>query len=348
MPANLFTPLRICLALMVACEHMLYLQMDRPTGFFELGQISLANIAVNAFFVISGYLITASAVNRRSVGIFAKARALRILPALLVNSLIVVFLIAPLFSTLPPLAYYTSSETWLFAPKVVSFIDPYPAIAGAQYAHTSFSDLNGPIWTLRYEVLAYIGTGLLLAFGMASNRRLMIGLLALTGLIFAVSLQGIGNGFLSGSVGDLLRFSFCYLLGANLYLWRDVFTPKPIMALAGLAFGATLLLSGLAAGELIFDTGLAIGILALAFAPLSVSQKIRKLPDISYGLYIWHWPIYMLLINTFPDAPRWQMLALVGLPLAICAAMASWFLIEKPTLALKTRKTTARRKPTYE
>ena len=348
MPTNLFTPLRICLALMVACEHILYLQMDRPTGFFELGQISLANFAVNAFFVISGYLITASAVNRRSVGVFAKARALRILPALLVNSLIVVFIIAPLFSTLPPLAYYTSSETWLFAPKVVSFIDPYPAIAGAQYAHTSFSDLNGPIWTLRYEVLAYIGTGALLFAGLAGNRKLVLGLLALTGLVFAASLQGIAHGLLSGSVGDLLRFTFCYLLGANLYLWRDVFTPKPIMALAGLALGSVLLLFGIAAGELIFDTSLAMGVLALALAPLSIPQTIRKAPDISYGLYIWHWPIYMLLINTFPDAPRWQMLAMVGLPLAICAAMASWYLIEKPTLALKTSKISLRRKPTYE
>ena len=337
MPANLFTPLRIALALMVACEHVFYMQMDRPAGFFALGHVSLANIAVNGFFVISGYLITASAINRGSLAVFAKARSLRIIPALLVNSLIVAFLIAPLFSALSPPAYYTSPQTWLYVPLVISFIDPYPALAGVTYAYTSFSDLSGPIWTLRYEMLAYVGTGLLLYFGLAGNRRLVAGLTLLTGLAFAVNLQTQVFDAINTSLGDLLRFSYCYLLGATLYMWRDIFTPRPALAVAGLAIGALLLLGGFAAGELIFDAGLAIAMLAIAFMRVEVPHFIRNLPDMSYGLYIWHWPIYMLLIRFFPEAPRWQMLASVGLPLALLAALLSWFLIEKPALSLKTR-----------
>ena len=54
-------------------------------GFF------IGNIAVNVFFVVSGFLVTASLFNRGNIAAFFWARFLRIFPGLWVATLLTVF-----------------------------------------------------------------------------------------------------------------------------------------------------------------------------------------------------------------------------------------------------------------
>src|SRR5262249_6573708 len=88
---NNFDAIRFTLALLVIVSHAWVIpfggaQAD-PLYQLTRGQMDFGALAVNAFFVISGYLITMSWLNSRGPGHFLRKRALRIYPAFIVASL---------------------------------------------------------------------------------------------------------------------------------------------------------------------------------------------------------------------------------------------------------------------
>ena len=93
---NSFTFLRLTFALAVVFSHAFPLggfgedPLSRITG----GQAQIGTVSVLGFFVISGWLITASA-QRSPISRFALNRASRILPGFIVMHLLVVFALAP-------------------------------------------------------------------------------------------------------------------------------------------------------------------------------------------------------------------------------------------------------------
>ena len=56
--------------------------------------------------------------------------------------------------------------------------------------------------------------------------------------------------------------------------------------------------------------------------------------DLSYGLYVWGWPVGQILLDGVPGL-SWPVLAASNVVFALAFAMLSWRLIEKPALLLK-------------
>jgi peptidoglycan/LPS O-acetylase OafA/YrhL len=82
-----------------------------------LGVGNIAGIyGVWVFFIISGLLVTQSAIGTRSVARFLWKRFLRIYPALIVCAVVCGIVVGALFSTIGPKAYWTQ---FLFGPKYV-------------------------------------------------------------------------------------------------------------------------------------------------------------------------------------------------------------------------------------
>ncbi len=335
-PQNYFTPIRLLLAFIVAFEHVFYFQAGMADSPFELGHTSLGYFAVNGFFILSGYLITGSAERSGDVLVFARSRLLRIMPALIFVTLFLGLVLVPLLGTTDLASYYTSGKVWADMAKVASFISPNPDWLGLTMAGNPFAgDVTGPIWTLRYEVLAYIGTAGLLLVGL--HRNLTIALLGAAGatVLFAIDLETHLVTETNATLGSLVRFGSCYLYGAVAYLLAERARVTMKLALPVLVAGGGLILLGVASAEVLMNLALTPILFALAFSKASAPAWLSKPPDFSYGLYIFHWPIYQMLTEWVGRPPNAALLFGIGLPLAILAALASWYLLEKPMLKLK-------------
>lgn len=113
----------------------------------------LSDVAVNGFFVLSGYLIAESRV-RTTLVPYLWRRFLRIYPAFLVSLLVVAVVLAPLAAALEG----TSLDLGSAAGFVLSNADPRISQWGIDGTLTRVpapDSCNGSLWTLFHEALAY-------------------------------------------------------------------------------------------------------------------------------------------------------------------------------------------------
>jgi len=69
----------------------------------------------------------------------------------------------------------------------------------------------------------------------------------------------------------------------------------------------------------------------------------KRLPDVSYGIYIYHWCILQLLYYWMPHLGVLELFALT-FPITIGLSALSWYIIEKPALRSKTQLAESLRK----
>lgn len=154
---NFFTPLRLLFATLVVIGHAYAVAlrdpMSEPHVFYHY---TFSYLAVNLFFIASGFLVTKSMLYRGDVAEYSSARLLRIYPGLLVHVLFVMFIIGPLATSLSLGEYFTHMD-FLKQPFVVlSFISAQMWLPGV-FENNAEHMASAPLWTLRYEILAYIG-----------------------------------------------------------------------------------------------------------------------------------------------------------------------------------------------
>jgi peptidoglycan/LPS O-acetylase OafA/YrhL len=65
-------------------------------------------------------------------------------------------------------------------------------------------------------------------------------------------------------------------------------------------------------------------------------RRLRLRTDLSYGVYIYAWPVQQAAVTIFSIASPYVLLA-VALPATLGVAFVSWHLIEAPALRLKRR-----------
>ena len=113
---NNFNLIRIVAALVVLITHSFALAAGTSAAepFQKSLGMTTGSIAVDAFFITSGFLVTASLSKRRSVLDFVVARALRIFPALLVMLLLTVFGIGVFFTSMPVQGYLAAYKTYFY------------------------------------------------------------------------------------------------------------------------------------------------------------------------------------------------------------------------------------------
>jgi peptidoglycan/LPS O-acetylase OafA/YrhL len=299
--------------------------------FIEHG-FTLGGLAVSVFFALSGFLISASFARRPSLIDFGMARALRILPALAVVTVLTVLVLGPLTTRLPLSDYFRDRATWLFLPKAISLRWMEFSLPGV-FENLRYHVVNGPLWTLYYEVTCYVGLALVCRTEMAVKHTPSWLIFALYALLYVVLVHISGRHHADALI--YAQLSLPFVLGMAAYRFRGHIRANAIIA-------ASLIL--IAIGSLFLDVlAFEIRMLAVAYTALYLAQvpsnsllKYNRVGDYSYGVYIYGWPIQQLVLLQNPFTHPLILIA-VALPTAIVCGMISWYLVEKPTISQKER-----------
>ena len=330
---NFFTPLRLIFASLVVIGHAYVVVLGgsehEPHVFYHY---TFSYIAVNMFFIASGFLVTKSMLYRGDSASFISARALRIYPALIVHMLFVMVIIGPFVTNLPLKEFFSSPDWYLQPLKVLTFLDTDMALPGI-FSTNSEQIGSGALWTLRYEFLAYIGTWLLFLIGGLRHKWMIAAQFILPCIAWVVCHQFGLFERLPATLESLGRFGIAYGLGAMLYAYRDQISFNAL--LIPVFLGACWLVSSyVAVLEIFMNLMLAWGVMIAAYVKAPKLEWTQKLSDVSYGIYIYHWAILQSLFYFFPSFTVWPLIITCYL-ITLILSHASWRIVEKPTLGLK-------------
>ena len=344
---NNFDFLRLALSLLVLFSHCYPLgtgtEEFEPLHRWTRGQMTGGALAVDLFFVMSGFLITASAERAKGShalrGFFRK-RFQRIYPAFLVAAVADVVVVLPLSGgkMLVGSTWWRVGDFALQTLRLREF-DYAGAFSGNPYPGA----INGSLWSVQFEFWCYVGVALLVAGGLLRRRMILLSAFV-AALIVSVLFQTCGwvfggkwLGVMLGSPQLWARLLPLYLAGVVFYLWRDRVRLDWIGALvaAGLLVAACFVSSGWTA---LFPLAGSYLVFFVAFSPDIRMYGFGRAGDFSYGTYLYAFPVAQLFMKEFghPVAP-W-VLFLFAAPTTLVIAAASWFGVERRFLRAARRK----------
>jgi len=330
---NFFTPLRLIFASLVVLGHTFIIAMrDASMEPRVLYHYTFSYLAVNLFFIASGFLVTKSMVYRGDTPSFISARALRIFPALIVHVIFVMIVIGPL-ATKAPLGEFFSDPDWFLQPfKVLTFYETNMNMP--RIFETNGEQLgSAPLWTLRFEVLAYIGTLGVFLLGFLRKKWMVLLQFILPSVGWILGLHFGLFERLPATIENLFRFGIAYGLGASIYAYRDRLTFGWVML--GVFAAASYLLRETPVVEVLINILLAWLVFRVAYVKIPKFNWMQRIPDLSYGIYIYHWCVLQMMFYWFPNLNVLELFVIGFIPTVALSAL-SWYIIEKPALRSKT------------
>jgi peptidoglycan/LPS O-acetylase OafA/YrhL len=346
--ANQFDLARVLLAVLVVYSHAFVLLLgpgtaSRSETFLCLtcGQITGGELAVDGFFAISGLLILHSWLRSRTLWHYLQKRVLRIYPGYLLAAAACALLFGPLGA--PHASRYFAaldlSRLILSSLRLTSIWVP-----GVFPQNPVPGSINGSSWSILYEFWCYLMVGALGLAGCYRKPWLLPVLFAASLATYAAQLCHLGGlGSLSpflhhipvpcaGPWPRLLSFFFA---GMAFCLYRRQIPYS--RGLLNLCLAAMVILSfagaGLAVALPVVGT---YALFYLAFVPRSATRSGARRADLSYGIYLYAFPIQQLLIMHSGRHLNPYSLFLASLTLTLPFALLSWHRIEKPALRLRT------------
>lgn len=334
-----FDVLRLLFAALVIFSHSFELVRLPDPIQARIGSVSPGQLAVDGFFLISGYLITRSWIADPSVRRFLARRVLRIYPAFIVASVLSVFVAGPLGAI--PHQYFADLEVGRFLRGLLVLRDPQtPRV----FAGTSIELVNGAMWTISFEFRCYLIAMVLGILGLFRQRYAVLALTVIMGIAICATAPASGAtdpqhilfGVKALRVSDFMAwFATLFMTGSSYALFRDRIRFAPVLWLIALSLFVVSIAHAdtLRLGVLIFGSYVVFGI---ANAPALYGSNWLRHTDISYGLYLYGWPVQKLLEWYYPSLGPWSV---CGLTLALAGSLAfvSWHLIEKNALKIKPR-----------
>ncbi len=343
---NNFDFIRLALAVLVVYSHSYALglgsEQDEPFARLTHCQVTGGAIAVNLFFIMSGFMITASAERSTSILGYLKKRVLRIYPAFVVAMLLGAFVVLPL-------AGGHLTDTGLGA-KVFSFIAQTARLlqfnyTGAFAGNPLAGDINGSVWSIPFEFWCYIGVAALSVCGMLRRRGTLLALFVaavVVSILFKVEGWNLGGKLLGAIVGYPVmwaRLLPLYLAGVVFYLYRDRIPKRGWMAATSalLLAVACLIPFGWTALFPIAGTYL---VFWLAYTPAGHLKHFGRFGDFSYGAYLYAFPIQQLVMKAIGHTVAPHVLFFYATPFTLLAAACSWYGVERWFLPRARKKET--------
>ena len=192
---------------------------------------TLGTVAVDAFFLISGFLIVMSWERSSSPLSYLWKRIARIVPGYVCATLIGLFVVTPIFVkpgqtwlSLPVVGHCAKAMLHLLAFEVggVFPLNPFPGV------------VNGSIWSVSYEFKCYLGVLFLGLIGAARRRWIALILFPCSLVLCALHLFAKPFDFITLH-WSAIRLDSYFAAGAVFYLYRDRISIKPGWAVLSIA-----------------------------------------------------------------------------------------------------------------
>lgn len=336
--------IRLIAALMVLYMHSFAICLGDSRQdimyFITNGRELSGGVAVDIFFIISGFLICRSYDRASSTFSYFKARFLRIWPLLFVVVFVTAFIIGPILSTTSFKRYFLSLDILSFLKNAI-FINTYSYLPGVFSNHYNHS-LNGSLWTLMYEVVCYILVVVISPIWKKKKVLVPIWTVILAVAYYYLTILNtslISSGYILNSIRLFMYFS----VGMTYYIYAEK------IRLSGYAFLVSVI--GLALLGWFWDFNIPFVIFGsyiiffIAFQKKYVARWYEKIGDLSYGIYIMAFPIQQILLDlmghpteyykTMTMDPYINMV--VTLIIVLPLSYLSWHFIESPCLKLKNK-----------
>lgn len=329
---NNFNLIRIIAAYAVLVNHSFTLATGRLNAqpFRMTIGMTIGDLAVDIFFLMSGFLVTASLLTRQSTIEFVWARVLRIYPALLTVLLLTVFGLGPLFTKLSMYYYFTDPKLYKYFLKCLTLITGVAFELPGVFVGNPYEKLvNGSLWTLQYEVIMYAILAIIWALlsVMPSFRQR------------AFKCTIISGAFLTGIYLILVdfilfgHFFYLFFTGSAFFILRD----RIILSHSIFIICLSVLLLATYNTHMLtisYMTTLPYILFYVAYIPSGFIREYNKLGDYSYGVYIYAWPVQQSIAALVPGVSILSMVIISSATTLVFAAL-SWHLLEKRALNLK-------------
>lgn len=341
--------LRLVLAVLVILSHSypLLLGHERTEPLMRLtgGQRTLGEFAVEGFFILSGFLITRSWLQSSSFSAYMRKRILRIYPGFLAAVAVTSLMIGPLVS-IPSGVYWGQFQPLRFVLEAINLQLFQPRVGATTLPYNPTHALNGSLWSIRYEFLCYLGVVGLGLIGALRRRWPVVLVVAAAWAFYALQVHtglwiviphALRHTYrLVGEPNFWPRLICCFGTGMIVYLYRHRIPYSGrwcVGALGGLAV--------LALWPALRGFALALPILGgyvlfyAAFHPGRWFHNFGRRGDLSYGTYLYAYPIQQTLIHVLGATIAPLLLFALALPITLLAAVASWLFVEKPCMSRK-------------
>lgn len=333
---NNFGFLRLLFASLVILSHSAELIDGNPSREILhsiFGTTTLGSLAVTGFFLISGYLITASLINSRTIQSYFTKRILRIYPGFIVASLISIFIFAPLSGGWVLIQNFSIAD-WLKIPFKMAILTQ-PWVEGA-FATVKNQALNASMWTIKYEFLCYVSILVLVLSSLKKRTMISVFVVSLAVYLYTVfaNHDWVMTKPFDLSVHFYSKFLLAFSAGSLYYLYRE----QIVWHKYGSQFAFVLLVLSMCyertahLGLVVFG-GYLLFKFALDYKNTFLSQ-IGTRTDISYGVYLYAFPFQNLMIQ-YNGGISPNLLSFYTLIYTFIIGYLSWILVEKPFMDMK-------------
>lgn len=322
---------RLCLALQVLAWHAYAL----PGGTFLPHRLTgfLGDVSVDAFFALSGFLICRSWQRDPHLLRYVSARARRLLPGLWACLALTAFVIAPVTS-------------WLAGQRIPDVASRWDYVVGNALTHVHQWDIgggpsgiahpgvwNGSLWSLGHESTCYLAVAALGVAGLVRRRVATSLALALWAAAALVQVLDVAAPASTGSL--VLRTSLMFACGAATWLHADRIPVTRTLEAGSVAL--------VVAGVLLVPADYRLlAAPAVAYLCLCCALRLGRWPrlvlrqDLSYGVYVYGFPVQQALLVLGLGGLGWVGFSLVSATVVLPVAALSWVLVERPFLRRRT------------
>lgn len=298
--------------------------LAKLTGFDGFG-----GVAVTIFFVISGYLITASCAKNPSALTYLKNRILRIFPALICVVTLSVLFMGLFVTTLPFREFIRHDDTQAYFMNFLLYPQHY--ILPEVFTHNPKSAVNGSLWTLPIEFTMYLAV-LVLGLCRLLKPRIMAVIFLFT-FVWYLHDKASGEVVFYMLKSTLAKNACFFAAGSLAYLWREKIIWDGRIGL--LLIVMMVLTAHTPYVHYTYMVGLPYLTLLLGFMPTKHLKNFGKYGDFSYGMYLYAFPVQQTYLHFVGEAYGFWAFVVGSWLITLVCAVLSWHLVEKHALRLK-------------